>query len=52
MMFEKAIKNFFSDPKFCPDCGWLIACDKCSERFDSIDEDIKRLEKIKRDKNK
>lgn len=41
-MFTKAVKNFFGDTDPCPDCGWFFACDKCSERFDRVDEDIDR----------
>jgi len=46
-MFEEAIKNFFGETEECPDCGWFFACDKCSKRYDAVDEDIDRVEQIK-----
>ena len=33
----------------CPDCGWFIACDKCSERLDHVDEDIDKVEQHKKE---
>lgn len=35
--------------KSCPDCGWLMACPKCSDRFDKVDEDIDRRAEVKKE---
>ncbi len=24
----------------CKDCGWWVACDACSQRFDEIDKQL------------
>jgi len=37
------VKRIFADSE-CPDCGFFFACDKCSERFDAVDEEIKKVE--------
>jgi len=26
----------------CKDCGFFVACKACSERYDAIDEELKR----------
>ena len=28
----------------CPDCGFLVACPKCSERYSAIDKQIRKSE--------
>ena len=33
----------------CPNCGWLLACDECSERYDHVDEDIDHHDKIRKE---
>lgn len=38
---KEIVKKIFSDSE-CPDCGFFFACDKCSERFDAIDEELKK----------
>jgi len=41
------IKRIFSKSD-CPDCGWFMACDKCSTRYDDVDEQLKVVLKEKR----
>jgi len=26
----------------CPDCGWLVACESCSNKYDQLDEKLKK----------
>jgi len=41
------ILNLFKR-KGCKKCGWLVACDECSEEYDKIDRELKRLENERR----
>jgi len=41
------ILNLFKR-KGCKKCGWLIACDECSKKYDEIDKKLKEEEHRKR----
>lgn len=28
----------------CPECGWFFPCQECEERFDNIDEELRKKE--------
>ena len=32
----------------CKKCGWLVACEECSKKYDKIDRELKEEEHHKR----
>ncbi len=42
-MLEKMKKLF--DRRSCTDCGWWVACDRCSQVFDDVDSQLKSARK-------